>query len=204
MTIDDKIALIDLDDTVADYSGALRTQMRALESPGEKHIDDRPDPEPPYWEARRKLIQGQPGFWRNLLPIARGFDIVDELRASGFDLHVLTKGPRRTVSAWSEKVEWVNLHLPDASPHITSDKSLVYGRILVDDWPPYFTDWLKVRPRGLVICVAQPWNVEYGVGGSKERPNVIRYRGPNIVTVRKAIVEAANRLSGKDLARRQP
>lgn len=199
MTTDDSIALIDLDDTVADYSRAIRKQMSLMAAPGEPPYADRQDPEPLHLEFRRKTIQGNAGFWRNLKPIDLGFQVVNELRKADFELHVLTKGPRRNTNAWSEKVEWVNEYLPDAEPHITSDKSLVYGRVLFDDWPPYFTEWLRVRPRGLVICLAQAWNQDYEPGGTKEHPNVIRYDGANMRAVRRAITAAAGRSPGAAL-----
>jgi 5'(3')-deoxyribonucleotidase len=175
----DRIALIDLDGTVADYDRAMRAAMDSLRAPSEPSSETPRDGEPAHIEARRKLIQQKPGFWRNLAPLASGFDVVEELRVLGFELHVLTKGPRSSPNAWSEKVEWCGEHLPDASVTVTGDKSLVYGRVLVDDFPPYFTKWLAVRPRGLVVCVAHPWNVEYAVGGAAQHPNVLRYGGPD-------------------------
>jgi 5'(3')-deoxyribonucleotidase len=173
----DRIALIDLDGTVADYDGAMRAAMESLRAPSEPSNEAPRDGEPPHIEARRKLIQQKPGFWRNLAPLAAGFDVVEELRVLGFELHVLTKGPKSSPNAWSEKVEWCAEHLPDANVTVTGDKSLVYGRVLVDDFPPYFTKWLAVRPRGLVVCVAHPWNVEYAAGGPAEHPSVLRYAG---------------------------
>ncbi len=65
----DNIALIDLDGIVADCDGALREQQALLRSPDEPPFQDRYSgggEEPAYIEARRKLIQRQPGFWRNL------------------------------------------------------------------------------------------------------------------------------------------
>jgi hypothetical protein len=92
---------------------------------------------------------------------------------------VLTKGPRTSPNAWSEKLEWCDEHLPDANITISGDKSLVYGRVLFDDWPSYFERWLLVRPRGLVICLAHPWNDEFARGRAKEHPSVLRYDGSN-------------------------
>ncbi len=176
----DRIALIDLDGTVADYDGSMQRYMRILASPDEPKYTHRPvldDDEVPHLRVRRKLVQQLPGFWRQLKPIPLGFEVVDVLRKSGFELHVLTKGPKTTPTAWTEKVEWCAQHLPDVLVTVTSKKSLVYGRVLVDDWPPYFEEWLRVRPRGLIVCVAQPWNEDYAPGGPKEHPNVIRYDG---------------------------
>jgi 5'-nucleotidase len=175
---DDRIALIDLDGTIADYDTEMQAQMRLIVSPAEADYFHRPqldEDEAPYIRARRKMIQRQPGFWRNLRPMERGFEVVEELRRFQFQLHVLTKGPTSTPNAWSEKLEWCKCYLDDALVTVTGDKSLVYGRVLFDDWPLYFEKWLTKRPRGLVICLDHPWNEEYKRGGTKENSNVLRY-----------------------------
>lgn len=200
MTIDeDRIALIDLDGTVADYDTAMREAIRSVQTPDEMPYRHRvPEhQEPPYMEARRKLIQRQPGFWRNLKRLPLGFAVVEELRRLGFSLHVLTKGPRTTPNAWSEKLEWCIEHLPDANVTVSGDKSLVYGRILFDDFPPYFEKWLAVRPRGLVVCLAHPWNVEFAEGGSKQHPNVLRYDGTDQLELNLWLARAYERIPGK-------
>jgi 5'-nucleotidase len=198
---DDKIALIDLDGTVADYDTALQAGMLSIQAPGEPAYADRHTggTEPPYAEARRKLIQRQTGFWRDLRPLPLGFEVVEELRTLGFELHVLTKGPKTTPNAWSEKVEWCAEHLPDATVTITGDKSLVYGRVLVDDYPPYFLRWLDVRPRGLVVCVAHPWNEAFAPGGANAHPNVLRYDGENRAVLRQRLARAFERGAREDL-----
>jgi 5'(3')-deoxyribonucleotidase len=176
---EDKLALIDLDGTVADYDTAMRVNMRALQGPDEIPYGHRypESAEPPHIEARRKLIQRQPGFWRNLVPLPLGFEVVREMQRLNFNLHVLSKGPKKCPNAWSEKMLWCEEHLPDALVTVGMDKGIVFGRVLFDDFPPYFEAWLKWRPRGLVISLAHPWNVEYAKGGVKEHPNVFRYDG---------------------------
>jgi len=194
---EDLVALIDLDGTVADYDGEMDRNLRLLKGPNEEHFTGWDDA-PPHIEARRNLIKRQPGFWRSLPRLELGFHIVEELRNLGFMLHVLTKGPKATVAAWSEKAAWCQENLSDAFVTVTQDKSLVYGRILVDDYPPYFEAWLKVRPRGLVVCVAHEWNGEYARGGTKEHPNVFRYNGSNRDELRTALTLAYNRRSRED------
>lgn len=193
--MEDRIALIDLDGTVADYDRAMATEMAKLAAPEEDPPEtvDFDSPKEPHIKAREELIRRQPGFWRNLPRLELGFEIVEDLEAVGFGLHVLTKGPTRTTSAWTEKVEWCHEHLPQAAITITQDKALVYGRILVDDWPPFMTSWLSVRPRGLVVCVAHPWNA--GV----DHPSVFRYDGTNREELRVRLRQAWNRVSGQNL-----
>ena len=187
-TKEDRVALIDLDGTVADYDGTMKRELEKLRDPLELASDDREAP--PHIEARRALIRKVPGFWRTLPRIERGFEIVEELRELGFMLHVLTAGPKSTPSAWTEKAEWCREHLPDAFVTVTQDKSLVYGRILVDDWPPYFEKWLTNRKRGLVVAVAHPWNAHV------KHPNVVRYDGTNRTEVRAALKAAYERKPG--------
>ncbi|WP_394829149.1 5' nucleotidase, NT5C type [Pendulispora albinea] len=197
----DQIALIDLDGTLADYDTALREKMQMLQAPEEPPYAPRSMErvEPPHIEARRRLIQAQPGFWRSLRKLPLGFEVIEELKAATFRLYVLTKGPRANGAAWGEKLDWCLEHLPDAIVTVTQDKSLVYGKILFDDYPPYFMPWLKHRPRGLVVCLATSLNAEYAKGGPKEHPNVFRYDGSNRDELRARIHRARERASREAL-----
>ena len=199
---EDRVALIDLDGTAADYDTEMQAQMRLIMAPGEGLYTHRPvldEDEPEYLKARRKLIQRQPGFWRKLKPLPMGFEVIDEMRRLKFGLHVLTKGPTSTPNAWSEKLEWSHEFIPDAAVTISGDKSLVYGRVLFDDWPSYFLKWVLVRPRGLVICLAHPWNEEFARGGSKEHPNIFRYDGTNRAELVQRLTRAYERAAKEAL-----
>lgn len=191
----DKHALIDLDGTVADYDADMERQMASIRAPGEPPAKGKLDHiELPHETARRKMIQRIPGFWRDLPELPMGFEVIEELRALGFMLHVLTKGPNGAPNAWSEKAEWCREHLPDALVTISQDKSLVYGRVLFDDFPPYFEKWLSVRPRGLVVCLAHPWNQRFSNGA---HPNVLRYEGTNRYELRERLIAAYDRKGGE-------
>ena len=70
----------------------------------------------------------------------------------GFEIAILTKGPTKSTVAWSAKVEWIKKNLGFLPTMIvTTDKSLVYGRVLVDDYSDYVLGWLEYRPRGLAL-----------------------------------------------------
>lgn len=190
LEIHDNIALHDLDGTLADYDKAMRRDYFKLCSPEElEHLDAMsPDFNPSdfregYIYERVQMIRSAVGWWRNLQRYQPGFDVLDICRELGFNNHALTKGPRTLPRAWSEKVEWIQAEFTDcAAIHISQNKSMVYGKVLNDDWPAYYLAWLKVRPRGLAIVCAHPWNE-----GKTDHPRVVRYDGTNLDEVRERL-----------------
>lgn len=172
-----RIALIDMDGTLCDYTGALIRDLRKIASPSEQsdYVDGIElwdlEKSNPHIKSRMDLIKAQPGWWEGLEPIPSGFEVVDMMRELEYDLHILTKGPALATRAWSEKVTWCQKHIPDAQIHVTQDKGIVYGRVLFDDFPPYAERWLKWRPRGTVIMPATSWNASF------EHPSVVKWDG---------------------------
>lgn len=189
------IGLVDMDGTLCDYKKAIEAGLTALASPQEdlqdmlKRVHD--DNAPAWLKTRERIIRQQPGWWLNLEPYKLGFDVYNLLREEGFETHVLTKGPFQTVSAWSEKLEWCRKHLhADTKLTITMDKGLVYGSLLVDDWPPYVLRWLQWRNNGLVIVPAQTWNEGFS------HRQVVRYDGTNLEEIRERILKRRNEAIG--------
>lgn len=148
------IGLLDMDGTLCDHNGAFREALKPFIETF--NVDPKKCP-----KFLKDLVRSQPGFWRNLKPLELGMDIVNLLREHNFCLNVLTKGPSRTSIAWKEKMEWCREHMPDAAVTVTEDKSLTYGKILVDDWPRYAIEWLDNRPRGLVLMPAHEYNADF-------------------------------------------
>ena len=97
---------------------------------------------------------------------------------------ILSKGPRSNPDAWAEKIVWCRRNMPDDDYGITltDDKGLVYGKVLVDDWPKYVGRWLTWRRRGLVVMPAHPYNAGF------EHPQVVRYDGTNLQEVRERLI----------------
>jgi hypothetical protein len=181
----EKVALIDLDGTLADYDGAMRRDMSLISAPGETIAWY--DGAPPHMKARKTLIQDQPGWWLNLEPLPLGMKVFEMIGAFGFSRMVLTKGPlKRNSHAWSEKVQWCKKHIPDTPVTIAADKGLVYGKVLMDDFPEYVERWLEWRPRGLVLMPAWPWNEGFS------HPNVVRFDEKNLDEVRRRLAAVAN------------
>lgn len=170
------VALFDMDGTLADHNGELLRRLDLMRSPDEPATDlsaSSWDSQPEYLRERIRVIRSNPGFWLNLPVLAAGFEVLEEAHRLGFQIEVLTKGPRHSPIAWMEKLQWCDKHLA-GYPHqvtITMDKGLVYGKLLVDDYPEYILRWVRWRKRGTVIMPDQPWNQEF------EHPQVYRYAG---------------------------
>lgn len=183
MKSNESIALIDLDGTLCDYHGAMDYGFKKIKNPKESEYNYFNKDTPSFIRARRKLISNQPGWWLNLKPLKNQFKVLEVLKKLGFELHILTKGPFSNTSAWQEKVQWCKKYVKYAKITITMDKGLVYGKILMDDFPPYIKRWLEWRPRGLVIMPDHSWNEDF------KHPQVIMYNGKNLSQVKKRIQE---------------
>lgn len=150
-----------MDGTIADYTGAMRRGLSLIASPNDPPLPEELHSGSDWLHARMDLVKRQPGFWSGLQPISKGMETLSILEAFGYKLMVLTKGPTRTTSAWTEKRDWCHKHLPGVPVTITEDKGLVYGKILFDDFPPYIERWLEWRPRGKVLMIDHPWNSSF-------------------------------------------
>lgn len=186
------IGLFDLDGSLADYEGALRLELQAL-------FDNVPDnlwdaESQPHFERAIDLIRSQPGWWARLPSLNDGLVVFSLAKKIGFDCQILTKGPRRFPLAWKEKVEWSQRHFgDDIDIHIVSDKKLVYGRFLYDDYPDYMERWLKHRPRGLGIMPDTPYNSDF------QHERVVKFNFWNIDEVQAAMQAAFDRADGEPL-----
>lgn len=184
-----RIALFDMDGTLFDHNNTLKNDLLKLTGNEEeiKLINESKDfhelESIPYMKARINLIRMIPGWWLNLPKWQPGWDIYQIAKEIGFCCKVLTKGPRSKPLAWMEKVQCIHKHFGDELDIdiVGKAKDGTYGRILVDDYPDYITDWLEFRPRGLVIMPAHNYNEDF------KHENVIRYDGANLNEVKKAM-----------------
>jgi 5'(3')-deoxyribonucleotidase len=190
----EKIALFDLDGSLANFDGAMRRDLRLMRFPGEPEIADDTklhdlEAEFSYIKARMDFIKSKPGWWRKLPRIDSGFVILREAQRIGYHIDILTKASRKQSQAWMEKVQWCEKQpeLAEADIHLTMNKGLVYGKLLFDDFPDYMTKWLRHRPRGLGIMPVTAYN------GAYSQPNVVKYDGTNVEAVVTAMQIAYDR-----------
>lgn len=182
------VCLWDMDGTLVDYDAEMSAALRLMRSPEETWTGRGHDIREDWMKHRIDMIRNVPGFWSNLPWHPRGSELVRAFEDNfDFENHILTKGPTSSTGAWTEKVEWCRKHVPEFHVTISGKKSLVYGKVLVDDWPQYFMPWLEVRPRGVVVAVAAPWNEGY------EHDNLVRYDGTNLNEVLDKVSEARGR-----------
>lgn len=188
MNDDDKVALVDMDGTLCDFRGALDLDVaKVLNGRGE-------DVKVPACVVQQIewLVRGQAGWYRNLKPIPFGFMIVRLLQEIGFRIMIMTKSSKESKNAWSEKVAWIAEHLPEADVTVTQNKSLVYGKVLVDDYPGHFISWMEHRPRGVVVMPIQPWNMTVSA-----RPNLYAVSQPEDLKAIRPFLERAFDRGGK-------
>lgn len=190
-----KIALFDMDGTLFNYEYQMRESLSWLKSPSEPNpyeINVWDEEKYPWLTERMELIKKVPGWWANLPILKIGWDVYHIAKKIGFDIHTLTKGPSSKPHAWAEKVECLRARFieGDVTIHITEDKSVHYGRVLVDDYPKYIEGWLKHRCRGLVIMPVNDNNKDF------RHENVIPaipYNEENLEEIRIALQAAFDR-----------
>lgn len=158
------IALVDMDGTLCDHNGPFNRDLDELNKAFGGTLTQKTCP-----RFVKNLIRNQPGWWLALRPIQLGMDIYHMLEDMGFCVTVLTKGPKGSPNAWTEKFQWCNEHLnAESDITITQNKGLVYGKLLLDDFPPYIEQWLEWRPRGLVLMPHHDYNADF------DHPQVMR------------------------------
>lgn len=178
-----RIALMDMDNTLVDYESQLLKDLNSLRAPGEPELKTIYTPWPEHIINRAHFIKSYPGWWTKIPNFQLGWNVYNLLLSLDYEIHVLTKGPNSFPNAWVEKVKWCQQNLGPLADNlsITGDKGLVYGEVLVDDYPGYLDRWFELNPDGLGIMPAHDYNADY------THPNVIRYDGSNLDEVKIAL-----------------
>ena len=190
------IGLFDMDGSVANYEGQLRNDICKLVGEADlKRFDElgmwQADELEPF-KSLIRLIKKQPCWWRSLPVLRNGMLIYKLSESIGFKNHILTKGPKRFPRAWKEKVEWCQEHFGElVDIHISSNKAIVYGKFLYDDFPDYMDRWLNARPRGLGIMPVNQTNKDFS------HPRCIKWDGYNYDEVKTALENCFHRVTEK-------
>ncbi len=180
----DLIALFDMDGTLFDYNLGLKNELNKIRYPGESDVELKFNDNPDYLKNRIDLITSSESWWENLPKFQLGWDILKIVKELGYSVHILTQGPRKNPAAWSGKKKCIDKHFgEDFDLTLTRNKGMVYGKVLVDDYPDYIDKWLEWRKRGLVIMPANEFNKNYF------NPQVIRYDGNNLKEVYEALIK---------------
>jgi len=182
----ENIALFDLDGTLCNYNLGLFEALERLRAPGERpYRHPIRDGAPQHIRNRADLIRASESWWEDLPKFQLGWDVLEVAKKLDYRIMILTQGPRRNPASWSGKKRWIDKNLgPDVDITMTRDKSLVYGKVLVDDYPDYIKGWLKWRKHGLVIMPANESNRDF------RHEQVIRYDGSNLEQVAQAMERA--------------
>ena len=186
------IALFDMDGTLFDYEAQLKEDLSKIASPEEKEIRFNFEDNPKYLQNRIDLITSHESWWQNLPKFKLGWDVLEITKKLGFHHTILTQGPRSKPAAWSGKKRCADEHFGENFDiTLTRNKGLVYGKVLVDDFPGYIEKWLKHRKNGLVIMPANEGNENF------KHPQVIRYDGTNLEEVKNALEEVKRKTLGE-------
>jgi FMN phosphatase YigB (HAD superfamily) len=178
----ENVALFDMDGTLCDYDGQLSKDMKKLMAPGEPEFAGDIRDAPGYLKERADIIRASQKWWESLPRLELGWNILKAAQDNGYKVMILTQGPKSNPASWAGKKLWIDKNLgPDVDVTITRDKGLVYGKVLVDDFPKYIERWLTWRKNGLVIMPAHESNKDY------KHKQVIRYDGTNLNEVRSAM-----------------
>jgi 5'-nucleotidase len=138
------VVLLDQDGPLADFDAALAAVLRKLGcDPGKLERttwwtshDIARDFGPDIADEVVDAVH-EPSFFANLPVVAGAREGVQRLLDAGIEVFVCTAPKLSNPSCASDKLAWIDLHLPELrrSVVISKDKTLVRGDVLVDDKP---------------------------------------------------------------------
>ena len=136
------IILVDMDNTLADFDGALLDIWRKL-YPNEfyvplnerKNFHSHKD-YPEHLQSKIQEICHSQNFIYNLPPIPGGIEAVKEMLAEGHDIRFCTSYLFDYNYCVFEKYQWIEKYFGKEAIEriiLTRDKTLIYGDFLIDD-----------------------------------------------------------------------
>lgn len=135
------IILVDMDGTIADFEEGRERLLKRLYPemnviPAENITRFYGAEEYIYPEDQKKAYEVtlQPGFFFNLPVIVGARAALFDMYEAGYDVQICTSPMRAAPDCELEKRAWAQKHFSWISKvHVTKDKHLVYGDILIDD-----------------------------------------------------------------------
>jgi 5'-nucleotidase len=151
------VILVDMDDTIADYSAAVATKMQAQNPDSSFEITAE------NWHTlgrRSNPIHSQLHFYQALAPISGAMAALREMQAVGHNVFIVSS-PSLGGNCHSDKSQWVEQHLGEQWARrliLTKDKTLVRGHVLIDD-KPHITG--ELSPSWVHVTFARPHNTRF-------------------------------------------
>mmetsp|Transcript_149008 Transcript_149008/g.285472 ORF Transcript_149008/g.285472 Transcript_149008/m.285472 type:complete len:210 (+) Transcript_149008:85-714(+) len=174
----DCVVLVDMDGVICDFEAQFlqrwrKTHPSARWIPTEartSHYVDQ-DASGAYDTRRSHAIIMSPGFYDSMPPIPGALDALREMQAEGLRVCICTAPFGRGETAANceaEKRAWVKSHLGEdwLTPErfiCIKDKTLVPGKLLIDDKPNPSSHWsggLAREPSWQHVVFTQPFNLE--------------------------------------------
>lgn len=136
------LILVDQDNVIADFDAGFLAAWRAAYpdapyfTPERRRTWNPRDDLPEALRPAAMQVYAQPGFYRDLPPIAGGCEALREMLALGWNVRICTSPIEQYQNCVAEKFAWVERHLGREWCRrivLTADKTVVHGDWLVDD-----------------------------------------------------------------------
>lgn len=143
--IERPIILVDMDNVVVDsgiaYRNLVDKTFPELPRIPEESIKvwDSEGLYPPEYTQKLHDLWNTPGLFANMKPVKGSLEALADLGRLNH-LVLCTMPPAKSKTAWQEKAEWIKEYLgqrwlDEKRVVMTGDKTIIHGRILIDDKP---------------------------------------------------------------------
>jgi len=157
--------LVDMDGVIADWGAAYGASLDAFGPAAwgiPRHSDQRSfNLKEGRTVAEKRiidLVMVEPGFYSRLQPIPGASWALRSMHQRGHDVRIVTSPFVSNPTCASDKLNWVREHYGDRWAQrviLTTDKTLVWGDVLIDDKPEVTGD---VEPAWEHVLFDQPYN----------------------------------------------